>query len=443
MIGAIVQARMDSGRLPGKVLMDLEGQPLLYHIVMRLKQCPLLDTIIIATSEEPSDEPIVSFCQKHNFSYFAGSKDNVLDRYYQAAKKFQLDIIVRITGDCPLIDPEVADRTIRYYLNHQDKFDYVSNARPPTYPDGLDTEVFPFETLKTLWGKATKKYQQEHVTALIGEDKSFRVGNVENRQDISHFRWIVDYRQDLEFVREIYRRLYTPGKVFCMDKIAQVLEKEPQLQEINREFVRNDGFAKSLREEGVNTDLYPDLFKMGIAGSDRIYLREVAASDINETYLSWMKDAEVTKYMESRFQPPSINSLAEHWKKMNNSKDAYLFLAIIDKDKNKHIGNIKIGPIDKENDSSSMGIMIGERSYWGKGYGAEALAIAADYCFRKLHLHKITAGMLSKNTGSIKAFEKAGFSREKAAKSQFLYGREVADVFSYGIINPAGENQQK
>ncbi len=422
---------MDSRRLPGKVLMDIEGQPMLHHIVMRLKQCQLLDTIIIATSEEPSDEPIVSFCQKHNFSYFMGSKDNVLDRYYQTAKKFKLDIIVRITGDCPLIDHQVTDKTIQYYLDCRNKFDYVSNARPPTYPDGLDTEVFSFETLKKLWEKATKKYQQEHVTALINEEKSFRAGNVENRQDISHFRWIVDYQQDLEFVREIYRRLYTPGKVFCMDKIAQVLEKEPQLQEINGTFSRNDGFAKSLREENVNTTFYPDIFKMGIASSDRIYLREVVASDINETYLSWMKDTEVTRYMESRLQQPSLVSLAEHWKKMNQSKDTHLFLAIIDKDKNKHIGNIKIGPIDKENSSSPIGIMIGERSCWGKGYGAEALAMAADYCFRKLHLHKITAGMVSKNTGSIKAFEKAGFTREKVTKSQFLYGGEVVDVFSY------------
>ncbi|MBI2125163.1 glycosyltransferase family protein [Candidatus Woesearchaeota archaeon] len=263
MIGAIVQARMNSTRLPGKVLMDVEGRPLLYRLIMRLKQCKLLDKIVVATSVEKDDLPIVSFCRENNIPYFTGSKDDVLDRFYQTAKQFNIDVVVRITGDCPLIDPEVTDKVIQYYADNQETFDYISNGRPPTYPDGLDTEVFSFQTLEKLWKTATKKYHKEHVTALVSEDASFQIGNVENDKDLSHLRWIVDYKEDLEFVREVYRRLYSSGKVFGKNEILQLLEQEPQLQQINGKFVRNDGFAKSLKEEGVDPALHADAFKMG------------------------------------------------------------------------------------------------------------------------------------------------------------------------------------
>ena len=240
---AIVQARMDSKRLPGKVLELIENKPLLWHIVTRLKACRSIHRIIVATSIERSDDPIAEFCQKYAIPCFRGNKDNVLDRYYQAARQERADTIVRITGDSPLIDPSFTDRTVQHYMENRDVLDYVSNAQPPTFPDGLDTEVFSFTALERAWKRATAAYQKEHVTPIIIESSDFKKGVIKNATDLSHLRWCVDEPQDLVFVRSVYRELYN-GRMFGMDDVLELLKRKPELQNINNSISRNQGFKK-------------------------------------------------------------------------------------------------------------------------------------------------------------------------------------------------------
>src|SRR5438132_2399961 len=159
---AIIQARMTSSRLPGKVLADVCGKPMLYYVVTRAQQAKRLDLVVVATSNESSDDTIETFCELHRVSCFRGSKDDVLDRYYRAAERYRGDVIVRLTADCPLIDPLIIDKVVETLL--PGNFDYVSNIREVTYPDGLDTEVFTQNTLNQTWREAATPSEREHVT---------------------------------------------------------------------------------------------------------------------------------------------------------------------------------------------------------------------------------------------------------------------------------------
>ena len=175
MIYAIVQARMKSTRLPGKVLKMVNGKPLIEILLYRLSQSKKIDKIILATSEKPENDLLVETVEKLGFEVFRGSENDVLNRYYQAAKQQHPDIVVRITGDCPLIDYQVTDQVINYFLEND--FDYVCNGDPPTFPDGLDTEVFTFESLEKASKEASQQHEREHVTSFIRESGLFRVDN--------------------------------------------------------------------------------------------------------------------------------------------------------------------------------------------------------------------------------------------------------------------------
>jgi len=231
---AIVQARMRSTRFFGKVLEDIEGKPMLWQVINRLRHSRLLHDIVVATSVNHQDDVIEEFCKTGNICYFRGSENDVLQRYYNAATKFEAELIVRVTSDCPLIDPNVVDRVISSYLENSENYDYASNTIKRTYPRGLDTEVFPYKILERCYEKATRGYEREHVTAYIYEHPDmFILLNVENNQNLSHLRWTVDEELDLRFVREIYKRLNKRNSFF-MEDILRVLEKEPSLSEINK-----------------------------------------------------------------------------------------------------------------------------------------------------------------------------------------------------------------
>jgi len=232
-IVAIIQARMGSIRLPGKVLMDIEGKPMLWHVINRVKYSKLINKIVIATSTNKKDDVIEEFCKSNNIDFYRGSEMDVLDRYYQAAKVFKASLIVRITSDCPLIDPEVVDLVIKTHLSSD--VDYTSNNIERTFPRGLDTEVFKFSALEKAYKEAVAPYQREHVTVYIYENPYlFRLNNVKNDKDISYLRWTVDEKADLHFVREIYKRLNKEDRIFLMRDILNVLEREPFLIEINK-----------------------------------------------------------------------------------------------------------------------------------------------------------------------------------------------------------------
>jgi spore coat polysaccharide biosynthesis protein SpsF len=249
LIAAIIQARLGSTRLPGKVLADIQGKTLLEHVIQRVSASKLIEDIIIATTINEKDKAIIDFAHTRGIKCYAGSEDDVLDRFYRAAKKFNVNTIVRITPDDPFKDPEVIDKLIKRYLDKKDDIDYVSNTIKPTYPEGLDAEVFSFRALEKAWREAKKPSEREHVTPYIWKHPEFfRLVNVENDKDLSGLRWTLDTEADLQFAREVYARLYH-GQVFLMKDILALLEAEPELARINAGMERNAGYLKSLKLE--------------------------------------------------------------------------------------------------------------------------------------------------------------------------------------------------
>ena len=248
MIVAIIQARMNSTRLHGKVLKDIEGKPMLWHIIKRLEEAKLIDKIVIATSDKAENMPILKLAEYVKAAAFSGSEDDVLNRFYQAATKYKADAVVRITADCPLIDPHIIDQAIKLYM--QGSYDYVTNAFNRTFPDGLDVEIFSYDSLEISWRKAKWASEREHVTPFIRKNPDiFRLANIENKTDLSRLRWSVDEEKDLEFVRHIYKHLYKEGEIFYMEDILKLLTEHPEIENINREIRINRGYDKSLKED--------------------------------------------------------------------------------------------------------------------------------------------------------------------------------------------------
>ncbi len=250
MIIAIIQARMSSTRLPGKVLKKIKGKTLLEILIDRLKHSKKIDKIIIATTDNKKDLAIVKLAKKINCPYFVGDENDVLDRFYQTAKKFKANIIVRISSDCPFQDPKLVDKMVDFYLKNKEKFDYVSNVDPPTFPDGLDLWVFPFRTLERAWKEAKLKSEREHVCPYIWKNPHlFRIGHFESKINYSYLRWTVDEATDFEFVKNIYERLYQKGKIFYMKDVLNLLKKNPNLHKIQENKIRDEGYLKSIKKD--------------------------------------------------------------------------------------------------------------------------------------------------------------------------------------------------
>ena len=227
----IVQARMGSTRLPGKVMMDLGGATVLARVVQRLRRASLIGELIIATTFDPADDVIVEECKALGVAFFRGEVRDVLDRYYRTALHFGAEVIVRITSDCPLIEPEVTDRVIDTFLEQRP--DYASNAVQRTYPRGLDTEVFTFDALKRTWQKAQRPYQRSHVTAYIYENpEQFKIVSVTGDADYSWQRWTVDTPDDLRFIREVYELMGNDPDFYWRD-VLSLLHRRPELLELN------------------------------------------------------------------------------------------------------------------------------------------------------------------------------------------------------------------
>lgn len=241
----IVQARMGSTRLPGKMMMNLAGKPVIEHVFNRVVFSTLANEIWLATTTDKNDDVLAQWAQNNNIKFYRGSEHDVLDRYYQAALQAKADVVVRVTGDCPLIDPVIMDKVIEEYINGD--YDYVSNIHPPTYPDGLDTEVFSFQTLKKAWQEAKLKSEREHVTPYIWNNfKFFKLKNVTADVDYSNYRWTLDTQADFDLIENIIiecERVRNQGGIF---EIIEVLEKHPNWLKINSTHIRNEGYLKSV-----------------------------------------------------------------------------------------------------------------------------------------------------------------------------------------------------
>jgi len=233
--GAVIQARMGSTRLPGKVLIDLAGEPALTRVINRTGRARTVDTVIVATTTKSRDDPLADLCAASGTACFRGSETDVLDRYYQTALQHDLDMIVRITSDCPLIEPTIIDLVVTGYLERAGTLDYASNIIPRrTWPRGLDTEVMSIEALTRAWRESEDPDHREHVTPYIySVQGGFSIHSVEHADDFSHHRWTLDTPEDLEFLQLIYTHFGRDD--FAWTEVIALLEQNREWVDINRD----------------------------------------------------------------------------------------------------------------------------------------------------------------------------------------------------------------
>lgn len=259
-IFAIIQARMDSKRFPKKVLKKIDEKTMLNYVVIQTLASKSIDEVIISTTSSSEDIPIVDFCKKNSLKYYRGSKNDVLDRYYKTAKKFRCDPVVRISSDCPLIDPNVIDKVITKFLNNP--FDYVSNNiehKDGTwtnslckFPQGMVVEVSSFKALTKAWKMAKKPSEREHVFPFIQFNPDiFSVSNIRNKKDLSHIRCTVDRRNDLKFIQNLVSHLDNK-KIIHISDIEKISKKFPSILTINNNYNFDEGYQKSLKQDRQN-----------------------------------------------------------------------------------------------------------------------------------------------------------------------------------------------
>lgn len=238
MIAAIIQARMSSTRFPKKVFTQICGKPLLWHIVNRLRFSKKIDNILIATSLNPKDEKIEDWALANGIACYRGDENNVLDRYYHAAKSINASIIARITSDDPFKDPVIIDNVIN--LLQENDLDFACNNNPPTFPEGLDTEIFTFSALEKAYKESMDSFEQEHVTQYFYRHKDiFRQQNYPHTENLSFLRWTIDTETDLAMAQVVYEKLFVEGKIFLMEDILKLISKNPSIASINKDIERS------------------------------------------------------------------------------------------------------------------------------------------------------------------------------------------------------------
>lgn len=243
---AVIQARMGSSRLPGKVLMTLLDRPVIQWVHERALRIPGVEEVVVATSTAAVDDPLAYWCQENGASLFRGSADDVLDRYTECARRHHADVVVRITADCPLLDPAVSGSVLRAFLGRQG-CDYASNTQPPTFPDGLDTEVMSRQALEASARGAVEQFDREHVTQFIRRHpERFPAESVVCEQHYSGERWTLDELTDLVFLSAVAQRLRRAGASGSMEEVLAILDAEPELRSINSGIARNAGAANAI-----------------------------------------------------------------------------------------------------------------------------------------------------------------------------------------------------
>ena len=244
----IIQARMGSSRFPGKMLKPLAGRAVIEWVFDRARAIAGPDAVVVATTVSFVDDPLVAFCHERKIPVYRGSENDVLDRYYQVAKALQADVVMRITGDCPLLDPRESGKVLKAFLRTPD-CDYASNNTPASYPDGLDTEAVRFQTLEWMWKNTHEKPYREHVTYYVRShmDK-FRVIGVGHAPNLAHLRWTLDEAADYQLLSALAQELGERNQFGYLDEVLAILEAHPDLCDANKHIGRDEGLAKSLRE---------------------------------------------------------------------------------------------------------------------------------------------------------------------------------------------------
>ena len=268
---AIIQGRMAASRLPGKVLLDIAGQPMLERVLTRARRARSLDLVVVATTVDPSDDPVETWCREHETHIFRGSMFDVLDRFHQAASKYEADVVVRITADCPVIDPELLDQTVKLINENwslkPEHFDFACNRLPPpwrrTYPIGLDVEVCTFAALERAWKESTEKHQREHVMPFLYEGVTFsgepvfletehcslntgsslhgfRIAQLNHDPDYGSLRWTVDTSEDLELMRRVFAHFGRDD--FSWQDVLALQQSQPGMFSINADVIHKTAF---------------------------------------------------------------------------------------------------------------------------------------------------------------------------------------------------------
>lgn len=417
---AMIQARCGSSRLPNKVLTDLCGKTALERTIARVQQSRYVDETMVITSINRENLAIVKLCSELGIRVFVGSEDDVLDRYYQAAKLLQPEYVIRVTGDCPLYDPALLDQAIEQM---EADTDYVAQLGKETYPDGLDIEIFRFEALQRSWEDARLPSEREHVTQYIRKHPElFKQQNILCPYgDCGHERWTLDEPEDLKLIAAIYQHFSDIRRTdFSTGDVLAFLDENPELRALNSQFARNEGLAKSLEKETISaaaTDVFLE--------SERLLLKPLTVAYATDEYAAWMNDYETVKYTESRFAHHSIASLKDFISHANNATN-YTF-AIIERSSNKHIGNIKLGSINYDHRYCDIGLIIGDNAKRGKGYASEAITLCTEFAFQTLHLRLVFAGIYAPNIASQKAFRKAGYTESFVMPNRRLFEDKYVD----------------
>jgi len=243
---AVVQARYNSQRFPGKVVKKINNRTILEILIKRLSKSKHITKIVVACSKNPNDKKIINICKKLGISYFSGSENDVLDRFYNVAKKYKAANILRITGDCPLIDFQVVDEVISNFFLKD--VDYASNVDPPTFPDGLDVEIFKFSALKKAFEESKKNFEREHVTPFIINNKKFKKFNLQNYKDLSSIRLTLDEKEDLILIEKIINN-FKNNLYFNLNDILNLYKKKKDIFLINKNLLRNEGSNLSLGQK--------------------------------------------------------------------------------------------------------------------------------------------------------------------------------------------------
>ena len=248
----VVQARMSSSRLPGKVMLPVLGKSILFRMIERLRMISRKAQIIIATTDDKNDDIIEQEAWQMNIACYRGSLNNLLDRHYRAGLQLNADLVLKIPSDCPLIDPQIIDKVLRFYFDHAGEYDYVSNLHPATFPDGNDVEILTMDCLERTWKEARRPFELEHTTPYIWEHPGkFRIGNVtmEKGSDYSmSHRFTIDYEADYQFIKRVFEELYTANPGFSCRDILNLLDEKPEIYAINAMYAGVNWYRSHLDE---------------------------------------------------------------------------------------------------------------------------------------------------------------------------------------------------
>lgn len=242
-VSAIIQARVSSTRLPNKIFALISGKPLIWHVVDRLRRSKSISRVAVATTTNPADDVLEKWCRENNIEVFRGSEEDVLSRYFHAAKGMGAEVIIRVTADDPFKDPTIIDKVVEMFLKN--KLDFAYNNKPPTFPEGLDVEVFSMAALEKAQAESKDPYEREHVTQYFyRHPEKFRQMNLANKEDISSMRWTIDTKEDLGMARAVYKGLYKEGKIFLTADILRLIKEHPEIASMNSGVKRSAMYEK-------------------------------------------------------------------------------------------------------------------------------------------------------------------------------------------------------